>query len=116
MTKRYCKKDRLELVLFNKGICICIIRLKEQQEKFDKIAKLRRFEKVIPIWKNAKYPVYRGKEEIMCVTKTMTPNEKIEEKLFDQLRHLKSQITCVNCLTKIYKIEIVLRPLVSMFG
>ena len=52
----------------------------------------------------------------MCVTKTMTSNEKIEEKLFDQLKHLKSQITCVNCLTKIYKIEIVLRPLVSMFG
>ena len=48
----------------------------------------------------------------MCVTKTMTPNEKTKENLFGQLKHLKNQMTCMcqlfnqnlqnrNCLTTI---------------
>ena len=101
------------MLYFDKGIGICIMSSETYQDKLRDIINLPQFEKVVSTRKNAKHPVFKEEEKVVTFLKKLLDKKKINEELHDKLKPRGSQAPQ---LSKIYKDEVPLQPVLSMPG
>ncbi|XP_066929990.1 uncharacterized protein [Clytia hemisphaerica] len=116
MTQKYLKDRDLLAIPFDKGIGICVMNKETYNKKLDDIIKLPQFNKVLPKRKNEKNPTMKEEEVIVEKLKSLLSENKISEKLFDDIKPIGSQPPRLYGLAKIHKPLIPLRPVLSMPG
>ena len=85
-------------------------------EKLSEITNLPQFEKLVKTRKNEKHPIFKEEERIVTVLKDLMIKKKINKAMFEKLKPTGSQPARLYGLAKIHKINILLRPVLSMPG
>ena len=116
MTRKYLKDHDLLAVPFDKGVGICIMKKEVYHDKMNTIINLPQFEKYIKPRKNAKHPVLKEQERIRDALKDLLEEEKISEKLYEELVPRGSQPARLYGLAKVHKKNTPVRPVLSMPG
>jgi len=116
LTKRYLKENNLLAIPFDKGIGICVMKKEAYHTKLNKILELPQFEKVNHTRKNALNPIIKEENRVVKILKDMRSNDQIDEKLFKKLKPVGSQPPRLYGLAKVHKINIPVRPVLSMPG
>eukprot|EP00794_Sanderia_malayensis_P010390 gene10390-11471_t len=101
---------------FDKGIGICIMSVEMYKSKLNDVIKLPQFEKVLPKRKNEKHPVLKEEERITSILKDLRERDKIMGTLYDRLKPVGSQPPRLYGLAKIHKVNVPMRPVLSMPG
>ena len=116
LTKKYLKDNKLMAIPFDKGIGICIMSVETYKSKLNDVIKLPQFEKVLPKRKNEKHPVLKEEERITSILKDLKERDKITATLYDRLKPIGSQPPRLYGLAKIHKVNVPMRPVLSMPG
>ena len=116
MTRKYLKDHDLLAVPYDKGVGICIMKKEVYHDKMNTIINLPQFEKYVKPRKNAKHPVLKEQERIRDALKDLLEEEKISEKLYEELVPRGSQPARLYGLAKVHKKNTPVRPVLSMPG
>ena len=116
LTCHYLKDNDLVAVPFNKGTDICVMKVNVYQEKLMNILKSSQFQKLVPKRKNEKHPVVKEEERVIALLKHLRDQDKISQKLHEEVKLIGSQPSRLYGLAKVHKKGVPMRPVLSMLG
>ena len=116
MTYEYLQENKLKAVPFDKGLGFCIMKECDYYARLDTITDLSQFKVLEITRKNQKNPVIKEENRIRDKLKYLLQNGKIDQELYQSLKPRGSKPAQIYGLAKVHKIDIPLRPIVSMPG
>ena len=116
MTAEYLKEKQIKAVPYDKVLGFCLMREKEYNARLELITNLPQFKALEQNRKNAKHPVLKEEERITGILKDLKKKEKIDEELYTALKPRGSKPAQLYGLSKVHKMDVPLRPIVSIPG
>ena len=116
MTQKYLKSHELLAVPFDKGVGICLMKVKDYRQKMDSIINLPQFKRYKDDRSNARHPLLKEEERIQKILFDLKKEGSISEDMYWKLRPSGSQHPRLYGLAKVHKKDIPVRPVLSMPG
>ena len=91
MTQKYLKSHELLAVPFDKGVGICLMKVKDYRQKMDSIINLPQFKRYKDDRSNARHPLLKEEERIQKILFDLKKEGSISEDMYWKLRPSGSQ-------------------------